>query len=73
MINRSVFKNQVETKQANGSTVPTLSLYHFDLYLSLGGGYCQVYRVITLLLCFILSRWSAKAKGQAGSQMDLWN
>lgn len=73
MINRSVFKKQVENKQANRKTIPTLSLYHFDLHLPVDGGYCEVYHINTLLLSFILSRWSTKAKGQAGSQMDLWN
>lgn len=31
MINRSVFKNQMENKQANRTVVPILSLDHFDL------------------------------------------
>lgn len=73
MINGSVFKNQVENEQANRSTVLTLSVYHFDLCLPVNGGHSQIYRSITLLLSFILSRWSGKTKGQAGSQMDLWN
>ena len=73
MINGSVFKNQVGNKQANRSTVLTLSLYHFDLCLPVNGGHSQVYCIITLPLSFTLSRRSGKTKGQAGSQMDLWN
>lgn len=67
MINGSVFKNQVKNKQANKSTILTLSLYHFDFCLAVNGGHSQVYCIITLLLSFILSRWSGKTMGQAGS------
>lgn len=79
MINRFVFKDQMENKQANRTVVPILSLDHFDL--SLERRDCQISCTVTRRLFFVLFRWSARAmkatlshpRGQAASQMGLWS